>query len=366
MSGNGMITRDYIQKLRDRLAAVEQKLSEPGVTARQEAFQKLVAEHKHLKKTLTAAERFFRLEDEAASTRALLEDSGLDSDMKQMAEDDLARIEEEKPKAERDLMVALLPPRPEDSRNTIIEIRAGTGGEEAALFAGDLFRMYTHFAEEQGWKVNLMDASPSAVGGYKEIIFAVEGEDVYRVLRYESGVHRVQRVPETEASGRIHTSAATVAVLPEAEDVDHIDIKPEDIRIDIFRSSGPGGQSVNTTDSAVRITHLPTGLIVQSQDERSQHRNREKAMRVLKARLLDKYQQEEAAKYASQRKSQVGSGDRSERIRTYNFPQNRLTDHRINLTVYSLDRVIEGDIRGLTDALYEFDVAERLEKELKA
>ena len=246
-----------------------------------------------------------------------------------------------------------------------MEIRAGTGGDEAALFAGDLYRMYTRYGEQRGWKTAIMDASSTSLGGYKEVIFSVEGDDVFRTLQFESGAHRVQRIPATETQGRIHTSAATVAVLPEAEDVDEIEVQPDEIRIDTYRASGAGGQHVNKTDSAVRLTHAPTGLVVQSQDERSQHRNKEKAMRVLKARLLDLQRQEEINKMASTRRNQVGSGDRSERIRTYNFPQNRVTDHRINLTLYSLDRMMEGMMQELLGTLYERNVEIRLQEELE-
>ncbi len=282
-----------------------------------------------------------------------------------MAEAEVARVEDELPAAERVLQIALLPPDPDENRNVIVEIRAGTGGEEAALFAGDLMRMYARYAETRGWKLDLIDASASNLGGYKEVVFSVEGQDVYARLRFESGGHRVQRIPVTETSGRIHTSAATVAVLPEADEVDEVEIKPEDLRIDIFRSSGPGGQSVNTTDSAVRITHLESGIVVQSQDERSQHRNKEKAMRVLRARLLDHARAEESARLADTRRLLIGSGDRSQRIRTYNFPQNRVTDHRVEgLTLYSLDRLMEGDLDTLLDRLAEHDLALRLAEEL--
>jgi peptide chain release factor 1 len=264
------------------------------------------------------------------------------------------------PAAELRLMGLMLPPDPDDSRNTILEIRAGTGGDEAALFAGDLYRMYVRFAESRGWKTGVIDVSPSDLGGYKEVIFSVEGEDVYKTLRYESGGHRVQRVPTTEAQGRIHTSAATVAVLPEVEEVSEVEIKPEDLRVDLFCASGPGGQKVNKTESAIRLTHLPTGLVVSCQDERSQNRNREKAMRVLAARLLDLQRQQDHDKMASERKTQIGSGDRSERIRTYNFPQNRLTDHRINLTLYSLDQVMQGKLDEVVEALQTRDIEMRL------
>jgi peptide chain release factor 1 len=322
-----------------------------------------MSEHAQLRDVARLCDAYLQQIENLEQSRQLLEDPELDPELREMAETELGEIEEQLPEAERELMLALLPARPEDSRNTIIEIRAGTGGDEAALFAADLYRMYNRYAESQQWKTSIIDANASSIGGFKEVVFSVEGHNVYRMLRYESGVHRVQRIPVTESGGRIHTSAATVAVLPEADDIDDIPINNDDLRIDIFRSSGPGGQSVNTTDSAVRITHLPSGIVVQSQDERSQHRNKEKAMRVLKARLLDHVRSEEAAKTASNRRSQIGSGDRSERIRTYNFPQNRLTDHRINLTLYSLDRIMEGLLDDLFNALAEADAETRLQEQ---
>ena len=359
-----MIDRAYVEKIGFRLSDVESELSNPATAANQPLFRKLMGEHAHLKKMQEKAQRYFKLLTRQEENRALLADPAADAELRELAGLDQAEAEALFPAAERDLMIALLPPRPEDERNIIVEIRAGTGGEEAALFAGDLYRMYTRFIENQGWKIRIVDVSPSSIGGYKEIIFTVEGEEVYRTLRYESGVHRVQRVPATEAGGRIHTSAATVAVLPEAEEFDDIEIRPEDLRIDVYRSSGAGGQHVNTTDSAVRITHLPSGIVVQSQEERSQHRNKDIAMRLLRTRLLDEKNQAEVGKYASQRKSMVGTGDRSERIRTYNYPQNRVTDHRINLTLYNLDRIVEGEIRPLVDALYQHDVEERLKEQI--
>jgi len=360
-----MIDPVYLDKVNGRLSEIETELSLPETAADQNHFRTLMSEHAHLKKLQGFATRYFTLVKDIADSKTIIEDNDTDQELKEMAQEELTQCEENLPIAEKDLMISLLPTRPEDSRNTIIEIRAGTGGDEAALFAADLFRMYARFAEGKGWKTTIMDASASNIGGYKEIIFSVEGQDVYRTLRYESGVHRVQRIPATETSGRIHTSASTVAVLPEAEAVE-VNIKPDEVRVDIFRASGPGGQSVNTTDSAVRLTHISTGIVVQCQDEKSQHRNKEKAMRVLCARLLDRLQAEEDAKRGDARRSQVGSGDRSERVRTYNFPQNRVTDHRINMTLYSLDRIMEGEVDELINALYEDDVQTRLKEEVDA
>ncbi len=361
-----MIDQAYIEKMLARISAIETELANPATAANQKKFQALLVEHSGLKQIQVKADAYFKLRRELDESRALLQATDTDADIRDLAQAEVARVEQEIPAAEKSLMISLLPPDPADSRSTILEIRAGTGGEEAALFAADLFRMYSKYAERRGWKIGVVDASASDIGGYKEIVFSVEGQDVYRTLKYESGGHRVQRIPVTEASGRIHTSAATVAVLPEAEEIDEIEIKPEEIRIDLFRASGPGGQKVNKTESAVRITHLATNIVVACQDERSQQRNREKAMTVLKARLLDKIRSEEQAKMADERRSQIGSGDRSERIRTYNFPQNRVSDHRINLTLYSLDRVMEGELDPLVDALRERDTEMRLQKLMKS
>jgi peptide chain release factor 1 len=358
-----MIDRTQVEKRLRRLAEVEAELSRPEIQAKP-AVVGLVREHAALKRLQEKADRYFRLHDQLAENRVLAADPAADPDLTALAREEIAGIERSLPDAEKELRVAILPPDPDAGRNAVVEIRAGTGGDEAALFAADLFRMYGKFCARQGWKLGLVDASGTDIGGYKEIVFTVEGEGAYRTLRYEGGVHRVQRVPVTEASGRIHTSAASVVVLPEVEASDDIAIPADEIRVDVFCSSGPGGQSVNTTYSAVRITHLPTGLIVQSQDERSQHRNRDKAMTVLKSRLLDLQRRQEEEKLGTTRRSMIGSGDRSDRIRTYNFPQNRLTDHRVNLTLYSLDRVVEGELDALLSALRDHDIESRLAREL--
>lgn len=361
-----MIVTTHLEKIQTRIAELENKIAAASAANRYQESRKLFQEHAQLKRIETIAQNYFKLAREDEESRAILDDEEAGDDLKELAQIERDGIAEQLPAAEKELRFALLPPDPVEERNVIMEIRAGTGGEEAALFAADLFCMYNRYAETRGWNVEVMDASASSAGGYKEIIFSVQGEHIYRHLRYERGGHRVQRIPVTEASGRIHTSAATVAVLPEADEIDdEIEIKPEEIRVDVYRASGAGGQHVNTTDSAVRITHLPTGVVAQSQDERSQHRNRDKAMRVLKARLLDQIRTAEADKTALERRTQIGSGDRSERIRTYNFPQNRLTDHRIGLTLYSLDRVIEGDLEELIQALYNHDMEKRLEEHLR-
>ena len=360
-----MIDRGHIDKLLSRLPKIETELSAPATASNQKRFRVLVREHARLRKLADKGERYFSLLDDLQEHRELVDSDDADPELAELAQAEIPALEETVPEAEKDLRLALLPPDPNNERNAIVEIRAGTGGDEAALFAGDLFRMYNRYSESQGWKVNVIDASTSEIGGYKEAVFSVEGKGAYGKLRYEGGGHRVQRVPVTESSGRIHTSAATVAVFPEVEAEDDIAIPQDELRVDIFCASGPGGQGVNTTYSAVRITHLPTGLVAQSQDERSQHRNKEKAMIVLKARILDKRTREEEEKMGKTRRSMIGSGDRSERVRTYNFPQNRLTDHRINLTLYSLDRVVEGEIEELITALSHHDTEARLEAELE-
>ncbi|MCC5849627.1 MAG: peptide chain release factor 1 [Verrucomicrobia bacterium] len=359
-----MIDATYLENINAEVQNLETEMSRPDVAGDQVKMKKLYAAHKRAKKLQLVASEYLEVAGQLAEAREMLADNDLTDELREMAELEVSELEAKIPEAEKHMQVSLLEPDPLDSRNVVLEIRAGTGGEEAALFAADLFRMYSRFGESKGWTVKILDASEADMGGYKEVIAAVEGDDIFKLLKYESGVHRVQRVPATEASGRIHTSAATVAVLPEADEVDDVPVKPDEIRIDIFRSSGPGGQSVNTTDSAVRITHLATGLIVQCQDEKSQHRNREKAMQVLKARLLDRKRAEDDAKRAGDRKGMIGTGDRSERIRTYNYPQNRITDHRIGLTLYHLDRIVEGDLMQLIEPLYEHDLEERLRVEL--
>ncbi|MCY1665823.1 peptide chain release factor 1 [Rhizobium sp. SL86] len=337
---------EKMRELERRFGEIEARMSE-GPAA--DVYVKLASEYSELQPLVGKIREYEKATAEVSDLRALLGDKGTDREMRELAELELPDAQERVEALEKDMQILLLPKDAADEKNAILEIRAGTGGNEAALFAGDLFRMYERFASTKGWKVEVLSASEGEAGGYKEIIATISGRGAFAKLKFESGVHRVQRVPETEASGRIHTSAATVAVLPEAEDID-IEIRPEDIRIDTMRSSGAGGQHVNTTDSAVRITHLPTGLIVTS-SEKSQHQNRAKAMQVLRSRLYDIERQKADSERSADRRSQVGSGDRSERIRTYNFPQGRVTDHRINLTLYKLDRMVEGEIDELVDAL---------------
>jgi len=361
-----MIDPAYFEKLAARLHRLEDEIADPATAANQRRFRDVVKEHSRLRRVLDKADAYFRLKRDVDEQRLLVGTEDADPDLKALAREELASLEKVFPGVEKDLLAAMLTPDPSDERNVIMEIRAGTGGDEAALFAADLFRMYTRYCEGLGWKISVIDASSSDIGGFKEIVFSVEGTSVYRTLKYESGCHRVQRVPATEGSGRIHTSAATVFVLPEVDDVDDIDIPAADVRVDIFCSSGPGGQGVNTTYSAIRVTHLPTGLVAQSQDERSQHRNKEKALSVLKARLLDFNRRQEEEKAGTMRRTQIGTGDRSEKIRTYNFPQNRLTDHRINFTIYTLNRVVEGDLAELIQALQDHDLDLRVKKETAA
>ncbi len=346
-----------IARKRERFSELETAISAPDLYNNPKRAQDLLRENTRLKETLAIWSEYERVEKELRESRELA--SSTDKEMAEMAQADLPDLEKRFAKLEADVQLALLPPDPNEDRDAIMEIRAGAGGDEAALFAADLYRMYMRYAEVAGLTVENMDNSEGAMGGFKEVIFKISGEGVFRQMRFESGVHRVQRVPATEAQGRIHTSTATVAVLPEAEEVD-FELKPDEVRIEVCRAGGPGGQGVNTTDSAVQVMHIPTGTIVRCQDGRSQQKNKEKALTILRSRLLERKQREEAEKYAAQRKSQVGSGDRSEKIRTYNYPQNRITDHRIELTLYNLDRYMEGDIKEMMSALQTADLHDRL------
>ena len=337
-----------LENLEHRFEDLERQLSMPDILNDQDRYRKLTKAHADLKEVVDVFRRYKEVKANLADNKGLLNDS--DPEIRSMAQDEIKGLEADIEAMEKELTLLLLPKDPLDDKNIILEIRAGTGGEEAALFAADLFRMYTRYAESRGWKVEVMSASDSDNGGYKEIIALIAGSKAYSHFKYEAGTHRVQRVPVTESQGRIHTSAATVAIMPEAEEAD-VNMRPEDLRFDVYRSSGPGGQSVNTTDSAVRVTHIPTGIVVAMQDEKSQHKNKAKALTVLYSRLLQAEQDRVHAIHAENRRSQVGSGDRSERIRTYNFPQGRVTDHRVNLTLYKLDAVMEGDIQELIDAL---------------
>lgn len=337
-----------IKEIEERYNELEGKLGNPDIVKDQRNYQKYSKEHSILNPIVTAFRRHNAIQAEIEDNSSLLGDS--DPEISKLAKDEIEGLKSNLESLEDELKILLLPKDPNDDKNILLEIRAGTGGEEAALFAADLFRMYTRYAEIMGWKTDIMSQNSTGIGGFKEIIVLIEGKSVYSRLKYESGVHRVQRVPETETQGRIHTSAVTVAVLPEAEEID-VQINPEDLRIDVYRASGCGGQHVNTTDSAVRITHMPSGLVVTCQDEKSQHKNKAKAMKVLRSRLFDLEQAQQHSKMSEERKNMVGSGDRSERIRTYNFPQGRTTDHRIGLTLYKLDQVLQGELNIIIDPL---------------
>ncbi len=349
---------ERLKEVARRHEELERLVADPAVIANRREYARLARERAQLDEIVGAWRERERVARDVAEHRELLHDP--DPDVRELARAELPALEATVAQLDARLKALLVPRDPNDERNTVLEIRAGTGGEEAALFAAELFRMYTRYAERRGWRIETLSSSPTGLGGFKEVIALVQGRGAYSRLKFEGGVHRVQRVPATEAQGRIHTSAVTVAVLPEAEDVD-VDLDEKDLRVDVFRSSGPGGQSVNTTDSAVRVTHLPTGLVVSCQDEKSQHKNKAKALKILRARLLERARQEQQAEISASRRAMVGSGDRSEKIRTYNFPQNRCTDHRVNVTLHQLDRVLDGDLDPIIDALVTQAQAEALQ-----
>ena len=346
-----------LEEVEQRFAELDRMLGDPEIIRDQKRLHKIAKEHADLRKVVDFYRKLKKLEAEIEENKHLLSEK--DEEIKKLAKEEINILSQERERVEGEIKNSLIPKDPNDEKNILIEIRAGTGGDEAGLFASDMFRMYAKFAEMNGWKVDILSRNFTGVGGFKEIIALIEGDKVYSKLKFESGVHRVQRIPETESQGRIHTSAVTVAVLPEAEEIE-VEIDPDDLRIDVFRSSGPGGQSVNTTDSAVRINHIPTGLVVTCQDEKSQHKNKAKAMKVLRAKLLDKFEGDQQREISEKRRGLVGSGDRSERIRTYNFPQGRVTDHRIGLTLYRLDEILEGHIQELISSLNAHYQAEAL------
>lgn len=351
---------DKLKDVEEKYNTLTERIMDPELTSDISEFQKVMKEHSDLEPLVMKYREYTRLTEELEGAKELLYDK-LDEDMHELVKEEVRELEEEIEKLNEELTILLLPKDPNDHKNVVVEIRAGAGGDEAALFAGVLYRMYVRYAERNNWETETMSASSIGIGGFKEVIFMIKGKGAYSRLKYESGVHRVQRVPETESSGRIHTSTATVAVLPEAEDVD-IDLNMSDLRIDTYRSSGAGGQHVNTTDSAIRITHIPTGLVVSCQDEKSQTKNKEQAMKILKTRLYDQMLSDQAAEIAQERRGQVGTGDRSERIRTYNYPQGRVTDHRINLTLHRLDDIVDGDLDEVIEELTTTDQAEKLQK----
>ncbi len=351
---------DYVEKLRGRFAELERKLGDPGIYSKAGEFKALTQEHRKLATLFGDFDAWVKALRDIRDSRELMA-SESDPEMRELAASEIAELEKKAASLADGIQLLLLPPDPNDSKNIIVGIKPAAGGDEAALFAGELFRAYLYFAEKQGWKVEILDQTDTDLGGIKDVSFSLSGSDVYSLMKYESGVHRVQRVPETESGGRVHTSTVTVAVMPEAEEVE-LDIKPEDLRFDVFRSSGPGGQCVNTTDSAVRVTHIPTGLSVASQQEKSQHRNKEIALRILYARLLEQKQSAEAAKQAADKRSQVGTGDRSERIRTYNFPQNRVTDHRYNVSCFDLPKIMQGEMDLILNQILKIACEQQLEE----
>lgn len=350
---------DRLQAVEDRYERLNELLSDPEVVNDSKKLREYSKEQSDIQETVMAYREYKEVKEQLTDAKAMLEEK-LDADMREMVKEEISELEPQIEELEARIKILLIPKDPNDDKNVIMEIRGAAGGDEAALFAGDLYRMYSRYAESQGWKTEIIDASTTGVGGFKEIIFMINGNGAYSKMKFENGAHRVQRVPETESGGRIHTSTATVACLPEAEEVE-IELHDKDIRFDAFASSGAGGQSVNTTMSAVRLTHIPTGIVVSCQDEKSQHKNKDKAMKVLRARVYDKFQQEAQAEYDQVRKSAVGTGDRSERIRTYNFPQNRVTDHRIGLTIQKLDQILQGKMDEIVEALIMEDQSQRLE-----
>lgn len=355
-----LVVFDKLQAIEAKYEQLQKDLADPKVIADQSQFQKMAKAHAELEPIVTSSEKYKKVLDGIQEAEKILE-TEKDEEFVELAKEELAELRLKRDELEAQLKILLIPKDPNDAKNTIVEIRAGAGGEEAGLFAADLFRMYSRYAESKGWRCELLSAHTTGLRGLKEVIFSVDGNRAYSRLKYESGVHRVQRVPVTEASGRIHTSTVTVAVLPEAEEME-VEINPDDIEIDVFRSSGPGGQNVNKVESAVRIVHIPSGIVAQCQDERSQHKNKAKALKILRARLLARYQEQQHAQRAEARRSQVGTGERSEKIRTYNFPQNRITDHRINLSLYKLDAVLDGELGSLIEALITADQTEKLKE----
>ncbi len=353
---------DKLQGIEERFEKINELLCNPEIVSNQEEYKKLMREQKNLTPVVEKYREYKKYDETLNESKQLLDEGGLDKDFKELVQEEFEQAKTDLERCSEELKILLLPKDPNDDKNVIVEIRSGAGGEEAALFAASLFRMYSMYAERKGWKVEIMNENPTELGGYKEISFSVEGEGAYSRFKFESGVHRVQRVPETESQGRIQTSTVTVAVLPEAEEVD-FELNPADLQIDVFRSSGAGGQKVNKTSSAIRVTHIPTGMVVECQDERSQYKNKDKALKVLRSRLLEIEQQKQADEIAGTRKAQVGTGDRSERIRTYNFPQGRVSDHRIELTLYKIEAIMNGDLDEIIDALITADTAEKLKAE---